>query len=193
MEHVNTFSMRDHLTKRGVPLDFKNYSEDEATFYLYTPTGLFAGVQYYRPFSDKKKRNDQFGKYMTKPVPGRIPVFGFDKLDYSKDYCFVQEGVFDALPLLNLGYNAVAVLTYSNKQAMQQLRLLFKNLYSLTDPDASGDKMGRLVDRHMTCPNGDVGDLWEASRTAELVYLAERLVHGSERFVHVDGVEQLKR
>lgn len=176
MENENIFSMKTHLLRRGVSKTFHNYTEDEATFFLYTPTGLFAGVQYYRPFSDKKKRNDEFGKYMTKQVAGRTPIFGFEYLDFNKDYCFVQEGVFDAIPLQNLGYNAVAILTYSNKQAILQLRLLFKNLYSLTDPDASGDKMGKQMDRHIACTEGDLGDLWEAGKLDVISSMADSLV-----------------
>lgn len=167
MDALETFNIKKHLESRGVT-DKTNvfYSKDEATFPLYTITGIFCGVQFYRPLSDKKKRNDEHGKYMTVPVAGYTPIFGIDYLDMSKDYCFVQEGIFDALALINLGYNAVAILSFSNKQAFLQLRLLFKNLYSLTDPDSSGDKLGVKMNRYMKCPDGyDVGDLFKTNRS----------------------------
>ena len=169
--------MLSHLKSRGVmDRHVVHFADEEATFYLFTPTGQFSGVQYYRPLADKKKRNDEFGKYMTKSTPGYTPVFGFDQLDYSKDYCFVQEGIFDAIPLQNLGFNAVAILTYSNKQALLQLRLLFKNIYSIVDDDASGLKLGRIVDEYEVADE-DVGDMYTGGKSIELGLLACKLVY----------------
>lgn len=51
-------------------------------------------------------------------MKGYNTIFGLDTIDYTKNYCFVQEGVFDAICIHELGFNAVAILSNANTHAV---------------------------------------------------------------------------
>lgn len=144
-------NLRNHLEQRGMTPSFYNLSYDEVegvvTFFLYDFCGNLNGYQQYRPFADKKKKNDpRDGRYYTYNTSGKNAFFGLEYTNGTNLY-FVVEGVFNAAKLHTLGYQAVAVLGNNPKPLKSLFRVLRRKykLVALGDNDSAGLKLVNFV------------------------------------------------
>ena len=87
-----------HLHSRYFSMNLHRAWLDEgvATFPLWNLSGQLVGYQQYRPFADKKAKNDpREGRYFTRLSRDRVGVWGLESWQFS-DVLFLCEGVFDA-------------------------------------------------------------------------------------------------
>jgi len=138
---------------------------DRATFPLVDMLGDIRGFQEYAPSGDKKRHKRGEAKYWTYASPGYSPFWapvGFFKMIKETGYCFVQEGIFSAAPLVALGFPTVAILSNSNSQPIRNLHIAGVKTVTLADGDHAGRKILSKVHRGIALPDGlDVGDIWE--------------------------------
>ena len=173
----------DHLKERGYHKDIAHCVVDDtvATFFLYTLTCEMVGFQQYNPSGSKKLNDRETAKYWTYHSPGTcrfwIPKNFFELVTKEKKV-FVQEGIFDALPLVNMGYPAVAILTNNNKESVRNLHLSGYKTLCLCDGDPAGQTLGRQVHSSFNLENDvDVGKLWLYDRD-KLKHFADKLWNG---------------
>lgn len=166
-----------HLRERGVEMSLYNsivIAEDRATFLLYTLSGKLSGFQTYKPGAPKttekgakglSPRELRYFTYMTRATQGVLDnalFFGFETFDWRRSICFVVEGIFDAVKLHSLGFNAVAVLANapatfrSWKRCYPHVRFV-----CLADNDAAGAQLAEQCDASFTVPEQfkDVGEM----------------------------------
>ena len=163
-----------HLESRHLDVNLHDVHVGEGVvcLYLYTLSGVLAGYQKYNWKSDKKKRNDEHGKYYTyrgeKVLPKHsktVSVWGLESW-YLSTTLFVTEGVFDAARFTSLGYSAVAVLSNnpstSTKNWFRFVRQT-RPVVSVCDPGPTGRKLAMLGHQSVTVnvpgmPDADLGD-----------------------------------
>lgn len=149
--------IQEELSRRGVDKDsevqvFIDEVTCTATFLLYgLITERLLGYQTYNPRSSEKRYNDPKlgGRYYTYQPKvkssGDFAVFG---LDYPQEggTVFVTEGVFEAVRLINLGYNSIAVLCSSPPlKLVEELHRHYEEVVWCGDNDDAGNK-SNLVD-----------------------------------------------
>lgn len=154
-------SLNLHLKERGVNnrVRLLGLDEDVAVFPLYNLMGQLVGYQNYRPHATKKKTNDpREARYYTHV--SQKTVWGLEYLDPKQPVLFVVEGVFDAVKLVELGYNAVATLSNDPKAVAYMLWSLPYKKVVLCDNDPAGRKLAKYGDTYVVCPKGkDLGEL----------------------------------
>jgi len=153
--------MQEHLLRRGVRdvVRLLSVTEDVAVFPLYNLSGQLVGYQNYRPDATKKKTNDpREARYFTRV--SEKTVWGLEYLNPLKPVLFVVEGIFDAVKLVELGFNAVAVLSNDPKAVGQMLWSLPYVTVALCDNDAAGLKLAEYckTSRVLTTTK-DMGEL----------------------------------
>lgn len=110
---MHTELMRRHVGKVRAVVDDK---ENVATFYLHgVLSNKILGYQVYNPKSTCKKsnipRDSRYYTYQTShKITGEYAIFGLEYIE-RRGILFVTEGIFEACRLINLGYDAVAILT----------------------------------------------------------------------------------
>lgn len=159
-------TFKDHLDLRlgSIPRDslFIDYEGELVTFPLYSLTGLMVGFQRYNWKSDKKKRNDKYGKYWTYQRGRFVAIWGLEFYDKDKDL-YVCEGIFDACRCISAGLNAVAVLGNNPKHLKSWFYSIPNKTIALCDGDKAGRSLAKLCDKAIHFPDGrDAGDMTEA-------------------------------
>ncbi len=131
-----------------------------ANFLLYQPKTLaLVGVLEYNWLGAKKPgRNVKGNKYFSQSVRGKLGVYGMESVTDWDEVVYVVEGVWDAIALHALGYQAVAVLTCNPKAIRKWLKSF--NSVALCDGDAAGLTLQRNTKYFMHLDeNKDVSDL----------------------------------
>lgn len=155
--------LRQHLKDRH--LDIDKYTiwigDDVITFALWDLSGRLCGTQQYRPFADKKQKNNpREGRYYTSLHGDKnekpLAVWGLESLTMRSDVLVVCEGIFDACRLHNVSVPAVALLTSSHKHFRNWLFSLNRKVYKVEDDH--GSKLGPYPS--LVLPEGreDLGD-----------------------------------
>lgn len=136
--------LTEHLLSRGLDSTkyrvFLNEEEGVATLLLWNLSGQLVGYQVYRPSADKtKKNNPHDGRYFTYVSSGQDAIFGLEYLT-EEGPIFVVEGTFKAIKLLNLGFNAIAILGSTPKRMKPFFSILSetRKLVAIGDNDKAG-------------------------------------------------------
>lgn len=104
--------------------------------------GKVKGVQIRSTTKEYRYRND-LPKYMT--FGNKLPLWPLQK-QYTHDKVFVCEGVFGAINLIQMGYNAYATLGALLKQDVKKYLNNFEQVKGLFDSDFAGKlASGRLI------------------------------------------------
>lgn len=137
--------------------------ENLLTVPLFNLSGEIVGYQQYNPNSSSKKQNNpKEGRYFTYLTQNKIGMWGLETINHLQ-FIFVQEGIFDACRLHNLGIPAVAILSADNKQALLNLKLTGKKLISIVDNDPAGIKLGRKVHQSILIQFENIKDIGDCS------------------------------
>lgn len=150
----------NHVQDRMMPLYHQtslnckfDLEREIVTFPLWNLSGQLKGIQIYNWKGDKRSFNNcAESKYWTVAKSGPV-IFGLEYLNYSLKYCFISEGIFDALSLLPYG-NSLAMLTNDPKHIRQQLSLLPFEIVAVCDEDKAGKKMAKFADHVLYCKSG---------------------------------------
>ena len=164
MENMGPDSVALHLHSRYFSMNLHRAWLDEgvATFPLWNLSGQLVGYQQYRPFADKKAKNDpREGRYFTRLARDRVGVWGLESWQFS-DTLFICEGVFDACKVTWLGYSAVALFSSQvNDTTVSWLNSVGRNrlVVALCDGDSVGLGLSKYAHNHVHIhPWHDVGD-----------------------------------
>lgn len=158
MEQLSTVVLRvsGNLYERGVHPSTRVFIDEVggvATFLLYNGTKL-VGYQQYRPSATKEHHNDpKLGRYFTY-LPREVDgLYGLEQ-DSGQGTLFVVEGIFKAIKLHNLGYNAISPLGASPKRMKPYFRILkaTRKLVALGDNDEAGKLLVKIVGQGETTP-----------------------------------------
>jgi hypothetical protein len=158
LSRARMFTVKQHLLSRG--LDPRLYhcvideSERVATFSLFNISGQYVGYQVYRPDSHSKKNNcPREGRYFTYLPAQTDGVFGLER-NTGKGPLFIVEGVFKAVALHNMGFDAIAVLTSHPKRMKPWFRILCatRPLIGIGDGDDAGKKLVATIGRGACSP-----------------------------------------
>lgn len=176
-------TMLEHLNRRHFNTQLHTAWVDEedrvATFPLWTPGGVFAGYQAYRPDANKVQKNDEAGRYYTyrgkklghgpqdnRPEVRHVAVWGMESWNLTNTL-FVTEGVFDAARLTNLGASAVAVISNDPNTSTRNWFHLVRQMRPVVvvcDPGKAGFKLRTVGHMYhvMDVPNQPDADLGDA-------------------------------
>lgn len=173
MSIVDTYN---HLIERGcrpsIYGDSLILAEDRATFLLYTLTGKLGGYQTYKPGAPKTKdgkgldpKELRYFTHMTRSQPGlpeSVLLFGFEQFDWTSKFCFIVEGIFDAVKLHAMGFNALAVLA-NDPATFRAWKACYPHMtfICLADNDKAGIELAKQCDLAFTvpAPYKDTGDM----------------------------------
>lgn len=112
------------------------------------------GYQQYRPLADKKAKNHpREGRYFTYLPKDTDGLYGLEQ-DSGIGTLFVVEGIFKALKLHSLGYNAISPLGATPKRLKPYFKILraTRNLVAIGDNDPAGATLIRIVGKGCTSP-----------------------------------------
>lgn len=161
IEHLKT-RMRSHQTSvlliNGGLLKI-DLEAEVATFLVYNPfNGKLCGYQQYDPAKSKDKRNDEKGRYYL--YTNKEHCFWVAApIDRSKPL-YLVEGIWDAVALIDAGFQAIAVLSNNPKPLKQYLNLIHDNKIAVCDNDAAGMKLSKYSDgTSIICTHKDPGDM----------------------------------
>lgn len=161
-------TVEEHLQERHLDVSLHRvWTCDEtftATFPFYNALGQLIGYQTYRPNSDKKKKNDEKGRYYTFFAEGQRGFWGLESWHLSETL-FLLEGIFDACRLTARSASAVAVISNDPKHLRSQLRLFraARRVVAVCDSDENraGAKLAKYAHEAYFVQSGK--DLGEAS------------------------------
>lgn len=164
------------LERRGVRTVkvFVDEVECKATFLLYgLKSQRLLGYQTYNPKSLEKKVNDPLGgRYFTyqprTKSSGDYAVFGSE---YTKgsEVVFITEGVFEAVRLIEMGYDSIAVLCSSPPEGMvRELHRRWKRVVWCGDNDKAGNNSSLVDNSERMCFNEDLDEVDEQTLVREI-------------------------
>jgi len=125
------------------------------TFNLHDFTGRYTGYLQYNWKGEKKRRNDELGRYFSHTTPYQTAVFGLQYHDIMKPELLVCEGVFDALTAIAAGYNAIAILSNTGKRIKNSLDIQGATTIAVCQGDKAGQKLAKLCQRAIYLPEGE--------------------------------------
>ena len=162
---MTLLNFQQHLTLRGLNSNLEgkvwiDCRQELVIFPLWNLSGRLCGYQQYNWKSHKKMRNDKYGKYWTYRTKESISCYGLEFLDYSQNILYVVEGVWDAVSMINAGYNCIATLSNDPKWLRNWLKVLPFKTVGLCDGDKAGKKLGNSCSEVVILPEGrDVNDM----------------------------------
>lgn len=158
-------TLLEHLQQRNyqLPRYTQTWIDEEnriVTVPLWNLSGILCGYQQYRPDSiDKKNTNSTTSRYHTVITRHTTAVWRAETID-SRPYVFVVEGIFDCCPIHALDEPAIALLGCTDIRAVDNLRLMGKDILMLCDGDKAGRRMSQFADKSVIlADNKDPGDL----------------------------------
>lgn len=155
--------MLEHLKSRDFPVEDLPFwlNEDSVTFPVWNLSGQLVGYQRYRPEGAKGKTNDpRLARYFTRVKDGRVGVWGLETWRYTPHHLFITEGIFDACRLAKRGFSVIAILSHKpNPSTVRWLRTIHRTTTAVCDDDPAGRILGRLAQRSVVTPDGDLGDM----------------------------------
>jgi hypothetical protein len=156
--------MRRHLQERHLDISLYNGIQvfnDVVIFPLWNLSGMWCGYQQYRPYADKKAKNDpRKGRYYTSVHGDKsqrpLSVWGLESYHLRDDVLVITEGIFDACRLHNIGIPSVALLTSSYKHSKNWLTSTGRKIYKVEDDH--GSKLGPYTKLNLPNDKNDLGD-----------------------------------
>lgn len=130
-----------------------NPNNEVLTFLLYSPDQRLVGYQ--KHCWDLPKLQDNSGRYSYYISQGEMPIFGLEYLRSLEDPILVVEGVFDALTLRRLGYQAISPLTVCPRKSVQKWIQHLPNTIAICDGDRAGLQLQNLTERSILLPEGE--------------------------------------
>jgi len=119
-------------------------------------------VKLYQPYSD-------FNKWRSNTTTNNI--FGYKELPHFDDILFIASGGKDMLCLWEMGFNAIAPQSESNKLSeavINDIKCRFKNIYFIYDNDPTGIEMSNKFAKEYTVNNIIIPKINECKDIAEL-------------------------
>lgn len=144
----------EHIRERcsvllGYPSVYVDYEKELVTFLCWSIEGKLKSTLVYNWLGDKKARGTENAKYLSF---GDATTFGLDCINPCYTV-YVVEGVWDALTLRGLGYQALALKSNNtSKEVKKFLRKLIT--IAVCDGDYAGRKIAKLTDRAIFLPEG---------------------------------------
>lgn len=145
-----------------------------ATFLLYgLKSERLLGYQTYNPKSLDKKSNDPLnGRYFTYQPrtkhSGDYAVFGSEYVE-GRDIVFITEGIFEAVRLIEMGYDAIAVLCSSPPEGMvREIHRRWKKVVWCGDNDKAGNSSSLVDNSERMCFNKDLDEVDEQTLVSEI-------------------------
>lgn len=148
--------IEEHLFSRNINPAIHDYVVDEeegvATFFFWNLSENMVGFQQYRPYIDKKKKNNaKEGRYFTYMRSGYDAIWGLDvyPLDCDLNTLYVVEGIFKAAKLHKLGKRAIAVSSNNPKRLRPWFSIMkaTHNVIAIGDHGRSGSPLVNMVGR----------------------------------------------
>ena len=167
------YDLKQHLRSRGIDPDKTRVIIDEEDgdtfFFLYNLSGQMVGYQKYNPKYPKTGQNNldnpRLAKYFTwvgdEPYGKKIAVYGLESLEWTDEYLFITEGVFDIARVHEAGYPGIAVLCNDPSESLKSwVRTLPQKKIVIYDNDKAGRKLMSLGDYSYTIESAkDLNDL----------------------------------
>lgn len=153
--YAHLMSRMGRMTYDVLEREFIDDEKQIITFNLHDFSGNYTGYQKYNWRSDKKKRNAVEGRYFAHTTPYRTAVFGLQYHEIMKPELFVCEGIFDAITLIEAGYNAIAILSNNSVRIRNTLELSPVPVIAVCDGDSQGAKLAKICDRAIYLPEGE--------------------------------------
>jgi hypothetical protein len=163
-------SLLDHLHSRYLNTvlhsTWLDYANNIATFPLWNLSGQLMGYQQYRPGASKEAKNDpREGRYFTRLKENKVGVWGLESFNLSPTL-FICEGIFDAARISNLGYSALATLSYNPSSSTRSwLRIIrsSRRVVAVCDSDTSGGHLAKYgTTSHVVSGYKDLGEASES-------------------------------
>jgi len=176
MKYIKLFEeldIKQHLSDRGLDTDKTHVIIDEESgdtfFFLYNLSGEMIGYQKYNPNYVKKgqgksenPRNVKYYNWIGDEEKGKkIAVWGLESYNFTDEYLFITEGIFDVIRIHEAGYPGIAVLCNDpSDQLKNWLRTLPQTKIVIYDNDSAGQKLRKLGDYSYSVPAGkDLNDM----------------------------------
>lgn len=159
-------NIKQHLIDRSFNIEFHQPILDEslqiATFLLYNLSGQIVGYQQYNPNGNKTIFNNKLeGRYYTyrNKINPTVVVWGVDSLEFSNNFIFLTEGIFDACRLTYVGCSAIATLCNSPpKDYYNWLLMLNRPIVAICDNDSAGLELKNFSHYYEIVPFKDLGE-----------------------------------
>lgn len=119
------------LSSSSCVVDWQN---ELVSFIMYSPTGKMAGIETYNWREDKTKNNE--GRY-KKVVSLKSVPWGIE-FKRNTPIIIVTEGIFDCIRCLEAGFDSYPLLTFTNRDVLNTLRLYNTEICYLMDYDCKG-------------------------------------------------------
>lgn len=161
-------SIFEHLNSRGCnPNKYHCFISDEAaTFLLFNLSGQIVGFQQYRPNAPKDAKGNRkelrYWSYVGQEgETKRIAVFGLETLEIKNGFCFIVEGIFDAVKVHNAGYPCIATLSNDPNHLTTLFKDLGRLFISISDNDKAGNRLKKFAKLNLDVPKKfkDIGDM----------------------------------
>lgn len=153
--------MNRHFDVRLYPGCSVSEEDRTVTVFLRDFSGAITGYLTYRPDSDKRKRNDEKGRYYVYATKGKAAIFGMETTDFGSPFIVLTEGIFDACRFHNYGVTAYALLSNNPKPLRNQLSLLTRPKFAVCDGGSAGRSLGKYGTPVYLDGERDPGDLSE--------------------------------
>jgi len=176
------YDLIQHLKGRGIDPEKTRVIIDEEDgdtyFFLYNLSGQMVGYQKYNPKYPKTgqgKLNDpRLTKYFNwvsdEGYGKKVAVWGLESLEWTNEYLFITEGIFDIARVHESGYPGIAVLCNDPSESLKSwLETLPQKKIVIYDNDKAGKKLKKLGDYSFTIESAK--DLNDLSREEAKVFL----------------------
>lgn len=176
------YDLIQHLKGRGIDPEKTRVIIDEEDgdtyFFLYNLSGQMVGYQKYNPKYPKTgqgKLNDpRLAKYFNwvsdEGYGKKVAVWGLESLEWTNEYLFITEGIFDIARVHESGYPGIAVLCNDPSESLKSwLETLPQKKIVIYDNDKAGKKLKKLGDYSFTIESAK--DLNDLSREEAKVFL----------------------
>jgi len=158
-------AMSDEILSR-----FANYEDELLIFTLWNLSGQFLGTQTYNWRGDKNISNGEGGRYWTWLKGDQRTAWGFEYLSLQKSKeLFITEGVFDAISIMNCGYNAIAALTNAPVHIKNLLFALPYKTIAICDGDEAGSLLADVTDEYIVLPSGEDANSLSLDRLSDIL------------------------
>jgi DNA primase len=160
---------------------YVDYINEKLAFLIFSPTQQLVGFQQYYWKGSKKQNNLETGKYYSYYTKGfNFVPWGYEFYVPGKPIVVV-EGIFDAISVINAGYNAFAILSKADFSKLQMINLLPETKMLLTDGDKktfesftikNGNKLIKqncIFDKIACCPEGKDPNLLTINEIRDLI------------------------
>jgi len=141
-------NFREHLAQRGLTPEIHcwiDYKKELVTFPLYNGGLQLAGYQIYN-WNERARRNNggRYWTYISSSFKNNV-VYGLGNLKNTPEL-FIVEGIWDAIRIIQCGYNAIATMCNNpNKQLVWWIKHFFTNKTRIVicDNDNAGKELGK--------------------------------------------------